>query len=56
MAQVWRAACGHGSRERTIDVVDTQGGLTAAVQGLSRRLRHHEEQRAARMPLLFEYD
>ncbi|MFD9065852.1 hypothetical protein ACFVZ3_30540 [Kitasatospora purpeofusca] len=48
MAQDWRAAFGYGRRETTIDVVDSQGVLIAAVQELSRRLRHLEEQHAAR--------
>ncbi|GGZ36355.1 hypothetical protein GCM10010387_33020 [Streptomyces inusitatus] len=47
MAQDWRAAFGYGRRETTIDVVDGQGVLIAAVQELSRRLRHLEQQQAA---------
>ncbi|MGW2547982.1 tail fiber domain-containing protein [Kitasatospora sp. NPDC001574] len=48
MAQDWRAAFGYGRRETTIDVVDSQGVLIAAVQELSRRLRHLEEQHTIR--------
>ncbi|MFD5553731.1 hypothetical protein ACFWIA_07815 [Streptomyces sp. NPDC127068] len=47
MAQDWRAAFGYGRRETTIDVVDGQGVLIAAVQELSRRLHHLERQQAA---------
>ncbi|MFE2110940.1 hypothetical protein ACFXAF_34430 [Kitasatospora sp. NPDC059463] len=47
MAQDWRAAFGYGRRATTIDVVDANGVLIAAVQELSRRLRHLEEQQAA---------
>ncbi|MEV7281684.1 tail fiber domain-containing protein [Streptomyces sp. NPDC093111] len=48
MAQDWRAAFGYGRRETTIDVVDAQGVLIAAVQELTRRLHRLEEQMAAR--------
>ncbi|MFE4659210.1 hypothetical protein ACFRFJ_21275 [Streptomyces hydrogenans] len=50
MAQDWRAAFGYGRRETTIDVVDANGVLIAAVQELSRRVRALEEQQAARPP------
>ncbi|MFD9720378.1 tail fiber domain-containing protein [Streptomyces sp. NPDC059076] len=50
MAQDWRAAFGYGCRETTIDVVDAQGVLIAAVQELSRRVRQLEEQRPAPAP------
>ncbi|MFE7401985.1 hypothetical protein [Streptomyces sp. NPDC057557] len=50
MAQDWRGTFGYGRRETTIDVVDAQGVLIAAVQELSRRLRHLEEQHAAQPP------
>ncbi|MEU5216788.1 tail fiber domain-containing protein [Streptomyces sp. NPDC020807] len=50
MAQDWRAAFGYGRRETTIDVVDANGVLIAAVQELSRRLRHLEEQQQAAQP------
>ncbi|GAA3091197.1 hypothetical protein GCM10017562_72910 [Streptomyces roseofulvus] len=47
MAQDWRAAFGYGRRETVIDTVDAQGVLIAAVQELSRRLRHLEAQHTA---------
>ncbi|MGV9314555.1 hypothetical protein ACWDR0_20570 [Streptomyces sp. NPDC003691] len=50
MAQDWRAAFGYGRRETTIDIVDAQGVLIAAVQELSRRLRQLEEQHPAPPP------
>ncbi|MFD7529860.1 hypothetical protein ACFV8E_20065 [Streptomyces sp. NPDC059849] len=50
MAQGWRGTFGCGGRETTIDVVDAQGVLIAAVQELSRRLRRLEEQHAAQPP------
>ncbi|MFB6830704.1 tail fiber domain-containing protein [Streptomyces hydrogenans] len=50
MAQDWRASFGYGRRETTIDVVDAQGVLIAAVQELSRRLRRLEEQQSAQPP------
>ncbi|MFD4498253.1 hypothetical protein ACFXKE_16165 [Streptomyces sp. NPDC059202] len=48
MAQDWWAAFGYGRRDTTIDIVDAQGVLIAAVQELSRRVRQLEEQQAAR--------
>ncbi|MFB7470586.1 hypothetical protein [Kitasatospora sp. NPDC056184] len=50
MAQDWRAAFGYGRRATTIDVVDANGVLIAAVQELSRRLRALEQQHAAQPP------
>lgn len=47
MAQDWRAAFGYGRRDTAIDAVDAQGVLIAAVQELSRRVRHLEEQQRA---------
>ncbi len=44
MAQDWWAAFGYGRRDTTIDVVDANGVLIAAVQELSRRVRQLEEQ------------
>ncbi|MEU9857798.1 tail fiber domain-containing protein [Streptomyces sp. NPDC047974] len=55
MAQDWRAAFGYGRRETTIDVVDANGVLIAAVQELSRRLRHLE-QHAAQPPCRCTHD
>ncbi|MER8035168.1 tail fiber domain-containing protein [Streptomyces hydrogenans] len=56
MAQDWRAAFGYGRRETTIDVVDANGVLIAAVQELSRRLRHLEQQHAAQPPCRCTHD
>ncbi|MFE3073301.1 hypothetical protein [Streptomyces sp. NPDC059247] len=50
MAQDWRSAFGYGRRETTIDVVDSQGVPIAAVQELTRRVRHLEEQQATQPP------
>ncbi|WP_159400252.1 hypothetical protein [Streptomyces sp. XY431] len=46
MAQDWRAAFGYGRRDTTIDVVDAQGVLIAAVQELSRCVSQLEERQA----------
>ncbi|MEU3601246.1 tail fiber domain-containing protein [Streptomyces sp. NPDC006798] len=43
MAQDWHAAFGYGKRDTTIDTVDAQGVLIAAVQELSRRVQQLEE-------------
>ncbi|MEW1545896.1 tail fiber domain-containing protein [Streptomyces tsukubensis] len=47
MAQDWWAAFGYGRRDTTIEPVDAQGVLIAAVQELSRRVRQLEERQAA---------